>query len=165
MIDLLQVVSVMLVALTAASAMAHAMELPGKMRLDKDVYFAVQRIYYPGFTIAGIAEPASAVATAVLLFVTPESSAAVSLVLMAFLAMLAVNVIYWVRVHPVNKYWIEGQPMGALGTGFFAVQKRKEQRPPDWTELRNRWEYSHAVRAALSSVGLLTLVISLVVQQ
>jgi hypothetical protein len=85
MIDLLQVVSVMLVALTAASAMAHAMELPGKMRLDKDVYFA--------------------------------------------------------------------------------VQKRKEQRPPDWTELRNRWEYSHAVRAALSSVSLLALVISLVVQQ
>jgi hypothetical protein len=80
MIDLLQVVSVMLVALTAASAMAHAMELPGKMRLDKDVYFAVQRIYYPGFTIAGIAEPASVVVTTVLLFVTPESTAAVSLV-------------------------------------------------------------------------------------
>jgi hypothetical protein len=32
----------------AVPALAHALELPGKMRLTKDAYFAMQHIYYPG---------------------------------------------------------------------------------------------------------------------
>jgi hypothetical protein len=59
LLDIMQVVTVVLVALAMIPAVAHALELPGKMRLSKDIYFAVQRIYYPGFTFAGIAEPAS----------------------------------------------------------------------------------------------------------
>jgi hypothetical protein len=29
-------------------------ELPGKMRLDKQAYLAVQTIYYPGFNYGGL---------------------------------------------------------------------------------------------------------------
>jgi hypothetical protein len=46
----LQVVTVFLVAVAMSLALAHALELPGKMRLDKETYMAVQTIYYPGFT-------------------------------------------------------------------------------------------------------------------
>ena len=38
----------MLVALAAALSIAHALERPGKMRLDEATYRAVQKIYYPG---------------------------------------------------------------------------------------------------------------------
>ena len=44
-------------------ALTHALEFPGKMRLDKDIYLAAQTIYYPGFTIGGAAEPLNIIAT------------------------------------------------------------------------------------------------------
>lgn len=48
MFSVLQVVTVILVAVAMALALAHALELPGKMRIDKETYYAMQAIYYPG---------------------------------------------------------------------------------------------------------------------
>ena len=56
MIVALQVLATMFVALAAALSVAHALEFPGKLRLDKDTYLAVQRNYYPGFSIGGAGE-------------------------------------------------------------------------------------------------------------
>ena len=53
----LQVVTLLFVAIAMATMLAHALELPGKLKLSKDEYLATQRIYYPGFTIGGAAEP------------------------------------------------------------------------------------------------------------
>lgn len=163
MFELLQVVTVMIVALVTALSIAHALELPGKMRLDEDTYRAVQRIYYPGFTIGGAAEPLGAIATALLLFLTLAGTVPFWLVLIALLAMLLTSAIYWLAVHPVNKYWMEGQPVSASAATFFGVSPEREGRQPEWTELRDRWEYSHVARAVVTSVGLLALVSSLVV--
>jgi hypothetical protein len=63
-------ISLFLVVLTVATSLAHALELPGKMRLSREQYLAVQAIYYPGFTYAGLAEPLSIVALAVLLLLS-----------------------------------------------------------------------------------------------
>lgn len=49
--------TVIVLSLAMALAVAHALEMPGKMRLSREDYFTVQRIYYPGFTIGGISEP------------------------------------------------------------------------------------------------------------
>jgi hypothetical protein len=51
-----QVVTVFLVPVTMSLALAHALELPGKMRLNKETYIAVQTIYYPGFTYGGFGD-------------------------------------------------------------------------------------------------------------
>lgn len=72
----LQVITVMLAAVTMALSLAHALELPRKLRLKKEQYLAVQPIYYPGFTIGGIAEPAVILATLALLILTPAGTAA-----------------------------------------------------------------------------------------
>jgi hypothetical protein len=48
MVTTLQVITLMLVALAMAPAVAHALEFPGKKRLSKDAYLTVQGIYYPG---------------------------------------------------------------------------------------------------------------------
>lgn len=63
MIDALQVSCVMLVAFAMVPGVAHALEFPGKRRLDKDAPFAVQPIHYSGFTVAGIGEPVAIIAT------------------------------------------------------------------------------------------------------
>jgi hypothetical protein len=67
----------------ATPAIAHALELPGKMRLAQHDYLVVQRVYYPGFTDAGIAEPSAIVAAAILPFSTPVGEAAFALRLVA----------------------------------------------------------------------------------
>jgi hypothetical protein len=161
MIVVLQIVTVMLVALAATPAVAHALELPGKLYLDKATYFAIQPIYYPGFTFAGIAEPASIIAIALLLLFTPTGTIDFWLVLMTFVGMIVAHAIYWCLVHPVNNFWIEGQKINATGATFFAFGSKREGWNPDWTELRDRWEYSHVARAVVSSVSLLALVTSL----
>jgi len=67
MLETLRIVTVILVVFAFAPALAHALELPGKLRLSHDAYFATQRIYYPGFTVAGISEPLALIATISLL--------------------------------------------------------------------------------------------------
>jgi hypothetical protein len=44
MLLILQILTVFLVAVAMSLALAHALELPGKMRLDKQTYIAVQAI-------------------------------------------------------------------------------------------------------------------------
>jgi hypothetical protein len=68
----LQVLTTILIMVALALALAHSLELPGKMRLSRDAYFAVQPIYYPGFTIGGgIGEAGGMVLTMLLLMFTP----------------------------------------------------------------------------------------------
>ncbi|WNZ25833.1 hypothetical protein HJG54_25350 [Leptolyngbya sp. NK1-12] len=71
----LQILTTLLVADAMAMALAHALELPGKMRLSKEAYFATQPIYYPGFTIArGVGEFGGLIAAIALLLFTPVGS-------------------------------------------------------------------------------------------
>lgn len=74
MFRILQILTVVLVAVAMALALAHALELPGKMRLSKETYYAMQPIYYPGFTIGGISEPVGIILTIILLFLMPLGS-------------------------------------------------------------------------------------------
>lgn len=57
MFKLLQVLTLVIAAVAFGAAFAHVLELPGKRRLDKEAYFTVQSIDYPGFTIGGVSEP------------------------------------------------------------------------------------------------------------
>lgn len=77
---LLEVVTVFLVAVAMSLALAHALEFPGKLRLNKEIYLATQTIYYPGFTIGGFGEGLGLVATlalAVSMRVAPRYSGGV----------------------------------------------------------------------------------------
>jgi len=157
---ILQIVSVLLVALAAALPLAHALELPGKMRLDKSDYLVTQPIYYPGFTIAaGVGEGGGMLATLALLLMTPRQGAEFALTLAALIALVTMHVAYWVCTHPVNKSWLEREPLKGMGAGFFALDPLGRGAPrrsssDDWQRLRNRWEYSHVLRAALAGVSL-----------
>jgi hypothetical protein len=166
MVDILQVLAVLLVAVAMSLALAHALELPGKMRLSKEAYYAMQPIYYPGFTIGGFAEPAGLILTIILLFVTPLGTADFWLTLAALLGLIAMQATYWLLTHPVNKFWLRDQNLSGLGSGFFSFgtsrsRTRNETRSTEWTDLRDQWEYSHVARAGLALASLTLLVIAI----
>ena len=166
----LQVATVFLVSVAWAQALSHVLELPGKLRLGKDNYIAVQSIYYPGFTIGGaVGEGLGMVATLFLLLTTGTSSPAFSWTLFAFLALIAMHATYWTVTHPVNKFWLKDQDVRGLGATFFGIGERGRdiaaQADPDevWAKLRNRWEYSHVVRAAFAAAALLALLVAIAI--
>jgi hypothetical protein len=157
----LQVLTVVLVAIAMALALAHALELPGKMRLSQEQYLGVQPIYYPGFTIGGMAEPIGLFLTLLLMVMTPYGTVAFWLTAGAFAALLAMHAAYWLLTHPVNNFWLEDVTLSGAGGRFFAFGRRDGDTglgKQDWTLLRNRWEYSHVLRAALGLVSLALLV-------
>ena len=95
MFQLLHILTVILVAIAMALSLAHVLELPGKLRLDRDTYLKVQTIYYPGFTIGGISEPLAVLALLMLLFLTQTGTTAFRLMLMAFIALGLMHLIFW----------------------------------------------------------------------
>jgi hypothetical protein len=162
---ILQVLTVLLVAVAMSLALAHALELPGKMRLDKDTYLAVQGIYYPGFTYGGLGEGLGMFATLLLLLLTPSDSARFWWILTALIALVAMHAVYWLVTHPVNKYWLKDTHLGGLGGEFFSLDPMKKGTASDegsegWKRLRDKWEYSHVWRAVLAMIALIALIVA-----
>src|SRR5215471_13412979 len=128
---ILQVFTVVFVAVAMALALAHALELPGKMRLDKKTYLAVQTIYYPGFTYGGLGEGLGMLVVLILLLMTSPRRSAFWWTMMAFVALLAMQAVYWLITHRVNKFWLKDtQLTGAIG-GFFTLDPMKQGAPSE----------------------------------
>jgi len=153
----LKISAVIIVAVAMAMVLAHVLELPGKLRLPKEKYLAVQEIYYPGFTFGGIAEPIGVAVTALLAFLMPAGSLSFWLTLSACIALAVMHAIYWVLIHPVNNFWLRDTNLQGAGGAFFGLGSARSGQV-DWTYLRDRWEYSHAARAGLAVVAFVLLV-------
>jgi len=163
----LQIVALAAAIVAFALSFAHALELPGKMRLGEETYRAVQRIYYPGFTIGGLSEPLGALACLVLLLLAPWPSVAFWLSAVALLGFVGTQAVYWLFTHPVNKVWVQDMELHRLGGSFFSARPDSAPRSPAgegalrWTSLRDRWEYSHVARAVFCAVSVFALIFSL----
>jgi hypothetical protein len=162
MLQTLHVLSIVLAALTMAQTLAHALEFPGKRRLDRETYVKVQAIYYPGFTIGGAFEPLSIIAAFALLLFMPFGTASFWLAAAAFVGLTLAHAIYWVVTHPVNKVWVKDVQLGKSGGTFFGAGNTTAT--GDWTALRDRWEWSHVARAALAVASLVALVVATVIR-
>lgn len=154
----LRLITVLLVGVAWALSLAHALEMPGKLRLDEATYRAVQGIYYPGFTWAGICEVAAIVATLVLWWVGTSDRRTSRLVLISFAGMVAMQAVYWLVVHPVNQHWLTGQALDDASQRFFAAGSGAA--PTDWRAMQARWEYGHLARACLTTVALVALLLA-----
>ena len=139
MLQIVQVVTVFLASIAMSLALAHALELPGKMRLNKEIYVATQTIYYPGFTIGGFGEAAAVVVSLILLLLTPSDSAAFWWTLAGFLGLVAMQGIYWVFTHPVNRFWVKGLDVKGVSAGFFAFTAAQRS-PRLLTSVDDQWE-------------------------
>lgn len=138
----LHMLSIVLAAIGMGLSLAHALELPGKLRLGREAYLSVQRIYSPGFAIGGFfGEAVAIVATFVLLLVIPLRTTAFWLTFAALACLLIEHGIFWCITRPVNRFWSKPLPTDC-----------------DWTALRDRWETSHLVRAVAAAAAFLLLV-------
>jgi hypothetical protein len=158
MLMILSAVVLLLIAVTMGLALAHALEFPGKLRLDERTYRAVQAIYYPGFTIGGlIGELGALVAVPVLLIVTPAGTERFWWTAASLGFLLLGHLTYWVVTHPVNSAWLKDTKVSGPGSLFFTFRSGAER---DWKQMRNVWEYSHVARAFLYSAGFLSMVMA-----
>ena len=156
-----QALTIVLVSVGMALSLAHVLEFPGKRRLGRDIYFTVQTIYYPGFTIGGaFGEFGAIIATLVLLAATPFETHAFWPTLVATLSMLTMHATYWVWTHPINKIWMRDREVEGVGARFFAAGWGGLA-GQDWTQLRDRWEYSHVARAVFAMVALIALLVAI----
>jgi hypothetical protein len=157
----LQVLALILIALTLAPAVAHALEFPGKMRLAEQDYLATQTIYYPGFTIIGGAEPLGAIVLVLVAILWQGSNVGFWLTIVAALGLVVSHAIYWLVTHPVNNFWLKDFELKGAGKGFFGFALR-DLGNHDWEALRDRWEYSHVARAICISVAFVCFSIAVV---
>jgi hypothetical protein len=86
--------------------------------------------------------------TLALLIATPAGSKTFWLLLAALIALIAMQALFWLVTQPANKYWLADQKLGAAAARFFSANAAHSGPRPDWTALRDRWEYSRVARAA-----------------
>lgn len=144
-----------LAAVVMGQSLAHALEMPGKMRLTRDQYYTVQTIYYPGFTIGGIAEPLAILATAAALLLAPSGSQ-IWLTAGALAALVLTQLLFWLVVQPVNRQWLGSVKLSGAAEHFF---RTGEAGGPsgDWTRLRDRWEKGHVARSITATAAFVLL--------
>ncbi|HKY95616.1 MAG TPA: hypothetical protein VJL84_09930 [Kiloniellales bacterium] len=156
----LQIVTLATAAMAMALPLAHLLEWPGKLRLNREQYVAMQRVYYPGFTYAGALEPLNILLALALVLYTPVATPASWLRMAALILIAAMHASYWLVTHPINRVWLADAKLSSAGTRFFGTGgERPEQSPweSDWRPLRRRWEMSHALRAGFGFAALLLL--------
>jgi hypothetical protein len=156
----LKILAIFLTAIIMGLALAHALELPGKLRLGKEQYLAVQSIYYPGFTIAGeVSEVGGILVVLALMVITPRNAAQFLPIAGALAALVVMQVIFWLMTQPVNKIWVERIALAHSAQRFFSSGDVGTK--ADWTVLRKQWEYSHIMRAVAAMLGLFLLTLAL----
>ncbi|WP_287180478.1 DUF1772 domain-containing protein [Mesorhizobium sp.] len=152
------IVTLLLVAIAMALSLAHALELPGKLRLKEATYKSVQEIYYPGFTIGGFAEIGGIIALAILLYLTPYPGGRFWWTLAALVFLVAEHATYWLVTHPVNNFWVQDVAVSKPAATFFSLLRRKQS--GDWKDLRDVWEASHVARAGLAMLSLISIAVA-----
>jgi hypothetical protein len=137
-----QFLAVVLTALALVPAMAHVMELPNKLPMTREAYLIVQRVYR-GWNLSAIVVIGALIATLVL--VVSVEGAAFLPALIGFLAIVATQVVFWVFTYPVNR-----------------LTRNWTRVPDDWQALRDRWEISHAVSAALNFIAVVSVTVAVI---
>lgn len=158
-ITTLKLTTLFLVVATLVTSAAHTLEAPGKLRLSREHYLAVQHICYPGFTIAGAAEPLAILALFALLLFAPGETRQFWLIAGALGASTATHLLYWLLTAPVNKVWLADEAMATGAKGFFAAAA--DAGSADWRVLRDRWERSHIYRSVTALLSFLALALAL----
>jgi hypothetical protein len=115
--------------------------------------------------MGGLGEGFSMLAALALLLMTPSSHPAFWWTLSGLVALVAMHSVYWLVTHPVNKFWLRDTNLKGVAGGFFTLDPMgrgaaSAEDHESWRRLRNRWEYSHVLRAILSAIALIALIVA-----
>jgi hypothetical protein len=131
-IKIIQFVAVMFNVLALVPGGAHLLELPNKMTLDQRAYLTVQQIYR-GWALAGAVLLGALLTTLWMAVLSRSQMVPLVLASAAFVLLATTLITFFIWVYPVN----EATSQWTVVTTSFE-------------ELRNRWEYTHAVNAILT---------------
>jgi hypothetical protein len=146
-------VTVMLAGLTLTMTSAHVLELPQKMQYDAQMYSAVNTTLYRYFAVVGGAYTVSSILAAfVLAFLLRRRRQPFRLTLAGAICLLLALGSWLILVAPVNNEIAQ-----ALATA-------PENVPVLWMQLRERWEYGHALGFIITLTGFGLLVFSLLIE-
>jgi H+/Cl- antiporter ClcA len=147
MLKILRFVNLLLVALTLGMTFSHALEYPGKAKLDGVEWLTVQHNVYLAFGVVGAIIEVTAILTTWIVFAQIRSwKLARVLTLLAGLATTAALGIWFGWVDPVNTALKAWTP---------------ETMPDNWMSFRDRWEAGHAVSAILFGLAFSALVVAI----
>jgi hypothetical protein len=140
----LQSIAVILVAVCLVPTGAHLLEMPGKMAMGKDAYFANQLIYN-GWALFGIVEVAAIIATGLLAWTMRGHAMAMGYAAASAGLIVASLVAFFSLTYPGN-----------VATSNWTVA------PENWGVLRLNWEIGHATEALLTFLSLIAVTIAVV---
>jgi hypothetical protein len=135
-------VALVFTAVALAPSAAQVIGLPNKLPMPREEYLVVQRVYraWPFLGIVVVVALAST-----LWFAAVAQGAAEAPAVIAFVAVLATQVVFWIYTFPVKRLGPRGRDLPE----------------EDWERLRDRWEISHAVNAVLNFVALLCVAVAI----
>lgn len=139
-------VALMATALAMGAALAHALELPNKMLLDRDAYFTVQQIYAGWNRLALLLAVEFAGMLAVQTVYRRQAAVARPTVA-ALLFLAGAQAVFWRWTFPAN-----------VATANWTLK------PENWLQLRSQWEYSHLAGAGLQILALAALIVAVLVR-
>ena len=142
LLKILQFVALMLTALSLVPGGAHVIELPSKIKLDRERYLVVQQLYR-GWALAAVPLLGAVLATLALAILSRAQLWPMLFSAAAFVLLAATIVSFFVWVFPVNRT-----------TGNWTTA------PENWQALRSRWEYAHAINAAITLAALICITLA-----
>jgi len=140
LLDVVQLLTVALIAIALAPTLGSALSLAGRLQLQPADYLAVQRLGHSALvvgTLGGLALLISALHT----FLVRETSAAFAWSIVAVCGLAAAQIVFWSVAFPI-----------ILVTQDWSVV------PDDFNDLRRQWEYALAFAGVLSFGALLAMV-------
>jgi hypothetical protein len=158
MVTPLPLLALFLIAVTMGLSLAHALEAPGKLRLDEPAYRTVQTIYYPGFTIGGLIGEFGGMLALVALLIRSPATTDLRWTAAALGLLLVGHATYWAVTHPVNAAWLKDARLAGMSRMFFNLFSTPDA---DWRHMRKVWESSHIARAGLHVLAFLSMAMAL----
>ncbi|QYJ17248.1 hypothetical protein Rxycam_03090 [Rubrobacter xylanophilus DSM 9941] len=146
-------VTLMLSALSAGMAFCHLMEMPARLRYAPALWSRITnaegtyRLFGP--PVGASIEGGALISALALSFFARKRRFALAPTLVGACCLAVAQLAWWLFVFPANSRMADWTP---------------ESLPEDFTEVRDRWEYTHAARAVLQIVGLGSLVLSILAE-
>ena len=129
-------------ALAMGAALAHALELPHKIGLDREAYFTVQQIY-AGWNRLAFLLIVEVLAIAAVIGLGWHEPYVRGFAAAALAGLIAAQAVFWLYTQPAN-----------VATQNWTVM------PEAWAALRRQWEYSHLAGAGFQTLAMAMLILA-----
>ncbi len=146
----MQFIALLLMGIELGVSYSHLMQLPGKSQLSVAMFIAVQTVLIQYKIGLGVVEIGLFLAMLIILWLVRTKTLTFRLTLGALLMLVAAFLVWGVFIEPIN----------AVVDTWTA-----DSFPNDWTSYRDRWHLFHIVRLALLTVGMSSLISSVLVKE